>query len=120
MSWYPPGLLREAIDVTTGAANVATVRTILAAPGAGLRYRLWGYAFGPVSTAQAPGNQRGDTRTSANLVLAQIETAGFNGGAILIPGGLRLPTNDVMNVLDQSSLAALIVTHLVYYTIEQA
>lgn len=115
----PTGLLIANLGVTGGASNVAATGTILAAPGAGLRRRLWSLYVGPNDTAQAPTNWTFDVTDVPALVgFARVSGNGFLSGTLYWPGGFPFATNAAIGYQLVSTLAALSFGITLGYTTE--
>jgi hypothetical protein len=124
--WNVPNLLVAHAGITTNLGNV--VATILAAPAAGSRYRVWGWsacydAVGAAynecrmqlfagSSPPASGSMYGQARITSTLQGDQDEQ---------YPGGLvsATPANAI-RVRHISTAAGDSVVLVVYYSIEQA
>lgn len=118
----PPDLASATVDVTTSpTANTVTTGTILGTPGAGLRYRAWGFGAVPFSTGQAVANwymglQLGGAGPRV------IAVSGANYAAPLpvwLPGGLVTTANVSLVWEARSALASALFRVWVYYTTEQ-
>lgn len=115
----PIDLDRELYPFTTGGIGVATNRNLLPAPGAGFRYRIWGWSFG-FNTHAVTGAMRGLLReTAVGVYIGNINaSAQVPSQAVMFPGGVPLADNSDVVGTDSSSVAAQPVLYVVYYTIE--
>lgn len=116
---FPPDLGAFAGSRTTNAViNTQNTATTLAAPGAGVRYRLWGVSA--VLFQNATG-------------IIRLKWANVAGGQILAeqgvspqgpsdpqwwPGGIVMATNDGLQVRDISNVASQSYDFVIYYGIE--
>lgn len=117
----PPNLVPLSVALTSSAvANTVTTGTLVAAPGAGLRLRLWGFGAQPTNTAQAVVNWRCmATDTVGGAFIAQASGANFAAPPIFwLPGGVFITTNGILGFSLQSALASLAIAAMVYYTTE--
>lgn len=117
----PPNLsVDDSGLVTNVAANTVTTGTLVAAPGAAFRLRLWGVAIIPSLTSQAVVNWRAYwTNALAGPAVAVMSGATFAGGSpVWIPGGYALLTNTLLGYSHMSALASMQLHMLSYYTIE--
>jgi hypothetical protein len=101
---------------TNAVAGNTTVHTLLAAPGANLRIRIWAWRCIPTNSSTARFTFRLTASGSATIrdVLGQ-------GQYIVqeIPGGYALPTNQGIDIRSNSSAASQAFTASAYYTIER-
>lgn len=117
----PPNLVLTSPSLTTSAtANTATTGTHVAAPGANLRIRLWGYGCFPNTTGQAVVNWfLSFTSGLAGVPIGGVSSANFQGGGTWwIPGGYPLPVNTLLGFSTASALASLNLRPYTYHTIE--
>lgn len=117
----PANLQTLAVALTSsGTANTVTTGTLVAAPGAGLRLRLWGFGCQPSSTAQAVVNWRCfATDTVGGASIAQAAGATFAAPPIYwIPGGQTITTNGILGFSLSSALISALFSALVHYTTE--
>lgn len=117
----PSNLIRLFTQLaTSGTANTATTGTLLAAPGAGQRYRFWAFAATPNNTAQAAANWRVQwTNGVAGSPMGEVSSANFaSPGAQWIPGGTVFGANTPIGYSVMSALASLVLNLETWYTLE--
>lgn len=118
MTPYPDILTAHVAITTNAVANTQQSDALLAAPGAGTRYRLWG-----VSMAPKPNNtgairslirETGSTTIRAvsgiNAALGQFEWFG--------PNGIECGTNQAIENRNDSNVASQPFNCMIYYSIE--
>lgn len=119
----PDGLLKGGQTITCSAtANTVTVGTQIAAPGVGLRLRLWAFIVTPRDTPQAAANWRVFlTDGAAGPTIIGASGASFaSAAASYLPGGIVVTTNTLVQWSAQSALASLVLIAMAYYTLEAA
>lgn len=105
---------------TSAVAGTITTTVIVAAPGAGLRHRLWGADF--VRLASDAGRVELHVRfgvTGDFIINAGLDEGGASVSH-LIPGGLRAPVNTAIVISDRASVATQRYYYALYYTTEAA
>jgi hypothetical protein len=117
----PPDLVMAAVGVTSsGTANTLTTGTIVAAPGANIRIRLWFWDPTPNTTSQAVVNWR----ATANDGVGGAALVAHSGGIFaappgtVIPGGMRLTINTALGYSLASALISTGFTLIAGYTLE--
>ena len=109
----------QSVQAAFGAVAANTLATItpLAAPGAGLQYRIWGWAGAHTNTNQTP--LRDWWFLTNNVVtLTQASSTGFEGPVVNIPGGLAWGTNRVVVAAVVGDLLNVARGIVILYTIE--
>lgn len=115
----PSGLLTTGAltTPTTAGANGTAAGVLIAAPGAGLRIRLWMLVFGALQNVGAA-----TIRAGCNVVGGSPEvtfTTPAGTGILTFPGGLVAAANTAINWFNVASVAGpLNVRSTAYYTIE--
>lgn len=117
---YPPDLQLATARATTNAApNTENTTTLVTAPGAGQRIRVWAAALaasqndtGVVLTYLCQG-----TNTAPLLPMLSRPASGTSG-YVFVPGGWALDSNTLLAVRDRSDAASQGYFLSVYYTVE--
>ncbi len=118
----PPNLQVAAFttQATNAVANTSSTLTLVAAPGAGLRIRVWMVSLSLVQNSPA-GKLRGLFQTGAgvaNLVLLGVSTTEAPYNDASPPGGIVAGTNAIVRLQNFGSAASLTYDVAVHYTIE--
>lgn len=118
----PPDLRAITLLGTTNAvANTSKVDTVLAAPGAGLRYRIWGLIFGTSNNATTDFVTNGYLHNPAVVRAIFTATRAFNQpqSEVYPPGGYAIDTNISLDFETFCSAASQQYRLTVFYTIER-
>lgn len=113
----PPNLTRVQVNVPLGPANVLQFATIVAAPGATVRIRLWQWSGAYVNTVQIP-NRAWWSMDDSVTSLGNQSTQGFAGAFFTYPGGLPIVANRPLRALLLSDLANVNTIIEAWYTLE--
>lgn len=118
--WYPPHLQQARVGVTTSATpNTQAGNTILAVPGAGFRYRVWGLKMAFGTTSQAPARTYIVlTDLAGGSVLLDLSADSFAERSEWPPGGFAYPGNAGIRVVHASSVASIDIVVELFYTTE--
>lgn len=117
-----PGFLQQtsANIGTSAVANTSTSGTLVAAPGAGLSYRLWAFTAATTDTTQAPAKWRaGILDSTGAVVYGVVAQPGFGGYQVTWPGGIVVPVNTLVQWWAQSSVASISIRFILHWTQEQ-
>ncbi|HXG40217.1 MAG TPA: hypothetical protein VNJ28_04670 [Candidatus Limnocylindrales bacterium] len=122
MSWIAPIAVAKAVDVfaTVATANVENTQQLLAAPGAGLRYRVWWFSVmtsAPGSAAPVVGIR---DPSSGNVLLSVVGGAVPRQGTVVVPGGVPLGANQALELIDWAPSPSITYYVAVGYTVEVA
>jgi hypothetical protein len=119
----PADLLRTRVAViSSGTANTVTTGSLVAAPAAGIRLRLWGFGAYPTSTAQAVVNWR----AAVAFGVAGVKVIGLSGanfaapGPIWLPGGITPAAATALGWEVSSALISMVLELVAYTTQEPA
>lgn len=106
------------IDGFTTAAIIGntTIHNVIAAPGAGLRYRVWKWSATPGQASTA----RFTFRLCPTGSAAIMDMLGATNYGSVIPGGVPFPVNTGLDIRSQASAAGQAFTGQVLYTIEES
>lgn len=107
--------------ITSGGANTAAYVTMLAAPGAGQRYRLWGWTFTTRQVTQTPSRAYGLIGYGSPISsgVSDLAIAGFGSAPIVtFAGGLPLAVNTALVGGVASDIASLATAFTAWYTTE--
>src|SRR5438067_6848452 len=116
----PVNLQRVNVATTTNATiNTLSSFTMLSAPGAGIRYRAWGMAFGARGTNTGSLWQRmRDAAASSTANLGELTAAAKTGAWIFWPGGLPCADNGAITCDVLSEVALQTMVSYLWYTTE--
>lgn len=114
----PPDLLEQGVLWTAGAVGVLVATTIVAAPGANRRIRLWEFTVAYDHTAS--GDSFGLVGHLADNINGGYWAVSDEGRAFhkVLPGGLALLTNRVLEIQQRGTVAGIIGFVSVLYTVE--
>lgn len=84
--------------VTSSTPGVWDFSTIVAAPGAGLRRRLWGLSMTAEAATRAPVVVAAGPASTGQLLLFAGGVGVPSAGSAFPPGGLSIPENDAIVV----------------------
>lgn len=118
----PPDAIAALVNVTTnGTANTQSVATVVAAPGAGARYRVWGAIIGTLQNAAAQVVRAYLTVPTTSPRNAVVTWSGPGTGVIDLSGfgGIAWSTNTAISLETYDTLASQALACFVYYTLEQ-
>lgn len=120
MSWPPLDITAIRALVTTNvAANTVTTHTLLAAPGADWRYRVWGWAANSIQTTAAGTGFRALLITGATRDV--IAFVGVSGRQHQLPAsGIALLDNQALQIDSVCSAASQPLDLVAYYSRERA
>lgn len=116
----PPNLQTAASNVnTSGTANTQVTQTLLAAPGAGIRYRIWamgiGFALSSFTGTKLIGLFAAQTSTQrATLDCSLGQPSAWQE----LPGGIAIPTNTAFQCTHSCDVATQSIFMHVWYTQE--
>src|SRR5437868_14894720 len=117
----PPNIGRTFLQLTTsGTANTVTSATLVAAPGAGFRYRIFGFCATPANTVQAAANWRAQA-TSGIGGNPLLECSGSNfasPGVQFVEGGFTMPSNTAIGYSLSSALINMVLNLELWATTE--
>lgn len=116
-----PEIIIANLAATTAGAGVTTTNTPIAAPGAGMRLRIFGLKM-VVTTASPAGRVENRVREgAAGLFIAYLAcaTAGNNGDEWSLTSGVPLTENTSLQVVDVGSVGAMIYRLSIAYKVEQ-
>lgn len=118
----PWNLQRATIVIVTAVANVAINGIIVAAPGANLITRIWGWNCLRYDTAEASAANWYAQLLNNAVTIMYTECSGsdFRSNGYFIPGGIRTTTNDAVRALMQSNVVGMNMQVMIYYTTEDA
>ncbi len=102
---------------STVAINTDSDTMVVAAPGAGLRLRLWAYGFAAV-TANTGALWCLAKRGTSVAFVGALSASAKNGAHLELPGGVVLGTNEALQLRVRSDVASQVLRWVVQYTIE--
>lgn len=99
---------------TSGTANTDVVSTVIAAPGAGLHFRIWAASLSGLPNNT--GKLAIELRTASMLLrlASQVGADDYQS----IPGGIRGTSNTALTGSYRSDVATQVLRCQVYYTLE--
>ena len=118
MSYQPPDLLVSRVTTQTSGVPGSGGVTVVAAPGANLRIRLWGVGATHVDPTVAVPTWYLPWVSGGVTLISQSLTPGFPADSDLFPGGIALDTNTSLSCNRRTSAASRDVDLWAMYTIE--
>ena len=108
-------------ETTSGTANTSKTSVMLAAPGVGLRYRLWGYGFSKLTTTNADFRivLQDDLSPTFGIIADSTYEQPINSQfAAFGTHGVQLTENSALNLITWATQASRIALVTVHYSIE--
>jgi hypothetical protein len=119
--YLPADLVLLRTSITTNVTpNTVTSHTLLAAPGAGKRYRLWYWSAHGSQTGAAADAERILPTDNGTSIDGAVFTRNSGSGPYVYPGGYALAVNTAIVFQSFGSAASMGGSITVGYTLEKA